>query len=107
MLALLQLALCEFPLMLLGFPRKGGTKIKTCRDCVFAICLWFPLLLLARCHPLPPFTALISLLQLPRSKGWEDWLRQEDRKGGVKMYYGPTSPTLDPHCVPFLAFCFL
>lgn len=30
MLSFLQLALREFPLMLLGFPRRGGTKIKTC-----------------------------------------------------------------------------
>ena len=45
MLALLQLALREFPLVLLGFPRRRGTRTKACRDCVFSTCLWFPLLL--------------------------------------------------------------
>lgn len=106
MLALLQLALCEFPLMLLGFPRRGGTRTKTCRDCVFSICLWFPLLLpsLMPSPPTFPCSHFLIAVAPQHSTGWD---RQEGRKGGVKMYYGPTCPTLALHCVPFLAFCFL
>ena len=44
MLSLLQLALCEFPLMLLGFPGRGGTRTKTYQDCAFSTWGFFWLL---------------------------------------------------------------
>lgn len=67
MLALLQLALCEFPLMLLGFPRSGKTRIKTHQDCTFSTWVPFPLSIPVSSHG-PHLTSLVSFtLRVPRA----------------------------------------